>query len=36
MDYERTYPVFIHKKDLVVDRLHDILKEKETLIPEID
>lgn len=26
----------MHKKDLVVERLHDILKEREEILPEID
>ena len=26
----------MHKKDLVVERLHDILKERDEILPEID
>lgn len=26
----------MHKKDLVVERLHDILKERDELLPDID
>lgn len=26
----------MHKKDLVVERLHDILKEREELLPDVD
>ena len=26
----------MHKKDLVVERLHDILKERDELLPDVD
>lgn len=34
--FDRTYPVFLHKKDMVVERIHDLLKEKDDMLHEID